>query len=195
MAFNQNNSHPKQGDPVTKLAEAAKMQTAKPADLAPKVRESVHAGVNTMADFQDKAAVDAKRLLQTSIDAATLQASEASDRVTRALGFSGEASERLIEQSNTNMDIVARCGTALTQALQDTSRSWLELSQKQWHRNLEGMQRLAGSKSLQEFTTTQTELLRESLEHVVQDSQAIAATSLKGMEQARDTLAKAPRQV
>jgi hypothetical protein len=195
MAFNQNNSHPKQGEAVTKLADAAKRETAKLVEQASSASENVRVGVHAMADLHEKAAVDTKQLFQNSIEAATLQANEASVRVTRALGFSGEGSERLVEQSNKNMDIVARCGTALTQALQDTSRSWLELSQKQWHRNLEGMQRLAGSKSVQEFTTTQTELLRESLEHVVQDSQAIAATSLKAMEQARDTFVKAPHQI
>jgi hypothetical protein len=75
----------------------------------------------------------------------------------------------------------------LTQAFQDTSRGWLELTQKQWQRNLEGMQRLAGAKSVQEFSTTQSELLRDGLEHMVRDGQAIAETSLKAIEKARDT--------
>jgi hypothetical protein len=146
------------------------------------------------ANLHEKATLDAQQIFQTSIDAAAVHANEGSERVIRALGFSGEGSERLVEQSKENMDIVARCGTTLTQAFQDTSRGWLELAQKQWQRNLEGMQRLAGSKSVQEFTTTQSELLRDGLEHMVQDSQAIAATSLKAMEQAQGTFKKVPRQ-
>jgi hypothetical protein len=63
-----------------------------------------------------------------------------------------KGSQRLAAQSKENMDTVARCGTMLTQAFQDTSRGWLELAQKQWQRNLEGMPRLAGAKSVQEFS-------------------------------------------
>jgi hypothetical protein len=187
MTFNQNHSPPKRGETPTKLADAAKGQPGRPAEQASSARDSHRVSTNTMAGLHEKAALDPKQLFQTSIDAATLQVSEASGRVTRAIGFSSEVSERLLEQSNKDMDIVARCGTALTQAFQDASGSGLEMSQKQWHRSLEGMQRLAGAKSVQEFATTPTELVRDSLEHAIEDSQAIAATSLKGIEQARDT--------
>jgi hypothetical protein len=195
MAFNQSTTQPRQSETVTKLADAAKVNGGKAAEVRSAGAESLGDGANAMADLNNRAAADAKKLFQTGVDTAARHANEASERVTRALGFSGEGSERLLAESKENMDIVARCGTALTQTLQDASRSWLELSQKQWQRNLEAMQRLAGSKSVQEFTTTQSELLRESLEHVVQDSHTIAATSLKGMEQARDTFLKAPRQL
>lgn len=185
MAFNQNNSQPKQAETVTKLADAAKV--GKSADSVSGGTDHVRVGVDSVAELHEKATSDTQKLLQTSIDAAALHANEASQRVSRAFGFSGEGSQRLAEQSKENMDTVARCGTMLTQAFQDTSRGWLELTQKQWQRNLEGMQRLAGAKSVQEFSTTQSELLRDGLEHMVRDGQAIAETSLKAIEKARDT--------
>ena len=187
MAFNQNNSQPKQADTVTKLADAAKVHAGKSADSVSGATDHVRVGVDSVAELNEKATSDTDKLLQTSIDAAALHANEASQRVSRAFGFSGEGSQRLAEQSKENMDTVARCGTMLTQAFQDTSRGWLELTQKQWQRNLEGMQRLAGAKSVQEFSTTQSELLRDGLEHMVRDGQAIAETSLKAIEKARDT--------
>jgi hypothetical protein len=187
MAFNQNNSQPKQAETVTKLADAAKAHVGKSADTVSGATDHVRVGVDSVAELHEKATSDTQKLLQTSIDAAALHANEASQRVSRAFGFSGEGSQRLAEQSKENMDTVARCGTMLTQAFQDTSRGWLELTQKQWQRNLEGMQRLAGAKSVQEFSTTQSELLRDGLEHMVRDGQAIAETSLKAIEKARDT--------
>jgi hypothetical protein len=194
MAFNQNNSQLKQAETVTKLADAAKAHVGKSAEQSTQAADGARVGVAMAANLHEKATLDAQQMLQTSIDAAAVHAHEGSERVIRALGFSGEGSERLVEQSKENMDIVARCGTTLTQAFQDTSRGWLELAQKQWQRNLEGMQRLAGAKSVQEFTTTQSELLRDGLEHMVQDSHAIAATSLKAMEQAQGTFKTVPRQ-
>lgn len=191
MAFNQSNVHAKQGEQVTKLADAQKI--GRPTEPASNPSDGVRPGA-AVADLQEKAADDTKTMFQSSIDAAAVHAKDASERVSRALGFSGEGGERLLEQSTENMDAVTRCGTVLTQAFQDTSRSWLELSHRQWQRNFDGMKRLAGSKSVQEFATTQSELLREGLEHMVDDSQAIANTSLRAMEQARDTFPKGPRQ-
>jgi hypothetical protein len=195
MAYNQNTTQPRQGETVAKLADSSKVHSGKSAEVLSRVTENARDGVNAMANLNEKATEDARRLFQTGIDAAAHHAGEASERGNRAFGFSGEASERLASKSKENLDVVTRCGTVLTQAFQDASRGWLELGQKQWQRNLEGMTRLAGSKSVQEFTTTQGELVREGLEHMVQDSQAIAATSLKSMEQARDTFLKAPRQL
>lgn len=187
MAFNHSTTQPRQGEIATKLADAAKVHGDQPAEAPPEATDDARDGANATANLNERAAEDAKRLFQTGVDAAAHHANEASERVTRAFGLSGEANERLVLQSKENMDVVTRCGTVLTQAFQDASRGWLELSQKQWQRNLEGMKRLAGTKSIQEFATTQSELVREGLEHMVQDSRAIAATSLKAMEQARDT--------
>jgi hypothetical protein len=46
------------------------------------------------------------------------------------------------------------------------------------------MNKLARSQSLQEFTAIQSELVREGLQNVVQDSRAIAETSLRAVDEA-----------
>jgi len=157
------------------------------AELGSKATEVVREGISRTADLQRQAGEHAKRILQDGVETASHHAREASEQVTRTLGFSGEASERLANQSKRNMEAVTRCGTVLTQALQDASRSWFDLGQKQWQRNLEGLNKLARSQSVQEFTAVQSELLREGLQHMVHESRTIADTSLRAIEEAGKT--------
>jgi hypothetical protein len=51
------------------------------------------------------------------------------------------------------------------------------------------MNKLAGSKSVQEFTSIQSDLVREGLQRMVQDSRCIAETSLRAIEDASKTFA------
>ena len=87
------------------------------------------------------------------------------------------------------MEAITKFGTVLTQALQETSRGWYGLAQKQLQRNLEGLSKLAHCRSVQEFAATQSGLVRESLQHVVEDSRSIAEGSLKAVNDASKALA------
>jgi hypothetical protein len=77
----------------------------------------------------------------------------------------------------------------VAQAYQDTSREWYGLAQEQWQRNLEGLSKLAHSRSVQEFVAAQSNLVRESLQSMVEDSRSIAELSLKAVNDASKAVA------
>ena len=187
MAFNQNNTQGKQTEQGAKIADAAKASLNRGAEQAARANNTARDGLHTVAELHTQAAETGKKMLQDGVETASKHAREATDRITRTLGFSGQDSERLARQSKQNMEAVTRCGTVLTQAFQDASRNWFELAQKQWQRNLDGMNKLASSKSVQEFTSIQSELVREGLQQMVQDSRGIAETSLRAIEDASKT--------
>ena len=191
MAFDQNTAQTKQNQQGAKFADAAKANLEKGAEQA---TQAARDGLNTVKDMHAQAAETGKKLLQDGIETASKQAREVSDRLTRTLGFSGQDSERLARQSKQNMEAVTRCGTVLTQALQDASRNWFELAQKQWQRNLDGMNKLTRSTSVQEFATIQSNLVREGLQQLFQDSRAIAETSLRAVEEASKAFPTVPQQ-
>ena len=83
------------------------------------------------------------------------------------------------------MEAITKFGTVLTQAYQDTSREWYGLAQKQWQRNIEGLSKLAQCRSVQDFTAVQSGLVRESLQHMVEDTRAIVKISLKAVNDAK----------
>src|ERR1700712_3824339 len=166
MALNQNNAQGKQHDQNDKIADTAKANIDKTAEQSAQFADAARDGMNKIVDLGEHATENTKQLVQKSVETASHHAREATERFTRTIGFSGENSERLALQSKQNMEAVTRCGTVLTQAFQDASRSWFGLAQKQFQRNLEGMNKLVHARSVQEFTTIQSELVRDGLQHM-----------------------------
>jgi hypothetical protein len=184
MANDQNTNQAKQNGQDARITEAAKANFGNTADQGKQFANAAREGVNKMVDLREKATESTKQMMQQSIETASQQAREAADRFSKTLGFSGENSEHLARQSKQNLEAVTRCGTVLSQAFQDVSRNLFDLGQKQFQRNLEGMTKLTRATSVQEFTTIQSDLMREGLQHMVQDSKAIAETSARAVEEA-----------
>ena len=194
MAVNQNAAQSTQNERDSKVVDAARDNINQTAQHASQVVDFTRDSVSKMADLRDQTAENTKQIVQRSVETVSRQAREATDRFTRTLGFSGEGSERLARQSKQNMEAVTRCGTVLTQAFQDASRHWFELGQKQWQRNLEGLNKLTQAKSVQEFTAIQSELAREGLQNMVQDSRTITETSVRAVEEASKTFSSVAQQ-
>ncbi|MER2266685.1 phasin family protein [Methylobacterium oxalidis] len=184
MAFDQNTAQAKQREQNDKAADTAKANIEKTAEQGKQFADATRDGMHKMADLSEQAAENTRKIVQRGVETTSQQAREATERFTRTLGFTGEDSERLARQSKQNMEAVTRCGTVLTQAFQDASRGWFGLAQSQWQRNLDGLNRLTQAKSVQEFAAIQSELARESLQHIVQDSRAITETSARAVEEA-----------
>jgi hypothetical protein len=191
MVADQSKTSGDQNERVRNPTDAAKKNLNQAAEQGTEIADAVRDGSTRMADLQDRTAESARQVLQRGVETAAQQMQTTTDRLTRTLGFSGEDSERLAQQSRRNMEVVARCGTLLTQAFQDTSRRWFELGQWQWQHNLDGMNRLTRARSLQELTAIQSELAREGLQQVVQDGRTIAETSLRAVDEASKAFARA----
>jgi len=187
MAVNQNATQDIKDERGNNVADAAKANLNKATEQGTRFVDAARDGINKIVDLREQATENTKQVVQKSVETASQQAREAADRFTRTLGFSGQDSERLARQSKQNMEAITRCGTVLTQAFQDASRSWFGLAQKQFQRNLEGLNKLTHAKSVQEFTAIQSDLVRESLQHMVQDSKAITETSTRAVEEASKT--------
>ncbi|MER2269312.1 phasin family protein, partial [Methylobacterium oxalidis] len=142
MAFNQNSNQSKQSEQSDKVADTAKANLDRTAEQGKQFADATRDGVNKLAELQEQAAENTKKIVQRSVETASQQARETGARFTKTLGFTGEDSERLARQSKQNLEAVARCGTVLTQAFQDASRHWFELGQRQWQRNLDGVNKL-----------------------------------------------------
>src|SRR3954464_14801546 len=106
-------------------------------EQARKNDDAARARVEMLADFRQRATEDVWKSMETRVDAASQGFQNASSQFARALGFSGEEGEQLARQSGQDVEAIAKFGTVLTQACQDSSREWYGLAQKQLQRNLE----------------------------------------------------------
>src|SRR3954454_12282187 len=153
-------------------------------EQAHKNGDDARAGIEKLADFRQRATDGAWKSMESGVEAASQGFQDASNQFARTLGFSGEEGERLARESGQNVEAITTFGTVLTQACQDASREWYGLAHKQLQRNLEVMSKLANCRLVQNFTATQSGLVRESLEHMVEDSRSIADISLKAVNDA-----------
>src|SRR3954466_5988723 len=110
-------------------------------EQAPKNAEAARAGVEKLADFRQRATDNGWISMESGLDATSQSLQNASDQLTRTLGFSAEDGERLARQSAQNVAAITNLGTVLTQACQDISRGWYGLAydwygfaQEQWQR-------------------------------------------------------------
>jgi hypothetical protein len=166
----------------------AREQTRKD-EQAHKNADVARAGVEKLADFRQQTTEGAWKSVESGVDAVSQGFQNASDQFVRGLGFSGENGERLARQSGQDMEAITKFGTVLNQAYQDTSREWYGLAQKQFQRNLEGLGKLAHCRSVQDFAAVQSGLIRESLQHMAEDSRLIAEVSLKAVSEAQKAIA------
>jgi hypothetical protein len=163
-------------------------------EQAHKNGDAARARIEKLADFRQRATDDAWTSMESGVEAASQGFQDASNQFARTLGFSGEEGERLARQSGQNVEAITKFGTVLTQAYQDTSREWYGLAQKQLQRNLEGLSKLAHCRSVQDFAAVQSGLIRESLQHMVEDTGLIAEISLKAVNEARKAVAGTARE-
>ncbi|WP_336491131.1 phasin family protein [Methylobacterium nigriterrae] len=194
MAFNQISAQGNQHELSERMADTARANIDKAAEQGAQFVDAARDRLNLMVALREQATENTKQIVQRSVETASQQAREAAERFTKTLGFTGEDSERLARQSKQNVEAVTRCGTVLTQAYQDASRSWFDLGQRQWRRNLDGLNRLTQARSIQEFAAIQSELARDGLQHMVQDSRTIAETSVRAVEEASKTFSSMAQQ-
>ena len=72
----------------------------------------------------------------------------------------------------------------LSEAFQSTSRLLFDYCQKQFERNFDALTKIAQAKSLNEAATIQQQLMREGMQHLVDDNKAITDAAAKAIHDA-----------
>ncbi|MFH6782642.1 MULTISPECIES: phasin family protein [Methylobacterium] len=156
--------------------DTAAEQASRMADLAKDTMDQAGA-------LQGRTADTTQQIVQMGVETVSRTAREFNERLSRTMGVGSEDGERFAAQARKNSDAVGRCGTVMTHAMQDAWRSSVELGQKRWQRNLEDLKRLAGARTMQEFSMIQSEMMRETVQSLVEDARTVAETSLRAFEE------------
>ncbi|WP_046867185.1 phasin family protein [Microvirga massiliensis] len=142
--------------------------------------ETTEAGreaVNTVADAAQEAAV-------IGLDGVR----RVTERVTQALGVTGQESEAVTRQASENLGALTETGTVLARGLQEVSREWLTLSQHGLQKNIEGLTQLARCRTLQDLVAVQSELMRNNWHYMIDVSRQIAERSIEIANEAAQTI-------
>jgi phasin family protein len=155
--------------------------------------ESAREGARQLADTARQAAEATQETMRAAIDTASQTFQRSADQLARSFGLSGQQGEELARQSTRNLEAVTECGTILLRGWQDISREWMSLGQRRLQKNLENMQTLAACQNMQDLVATQTELVRDTMQEMVDNGRHIAERSVEVANEAAQTLTKSAK--
>jgi len=78
----------------------------------------------------------------------------------------------------------ARFSSVLMKGAQEVSHEWFGFAQERVQKNMDGLNRLVGCRSVQDFVATQSDLMRDGLQQVIDTNKRIAELSVRVAEEA-----------
>src|SRR4051795_6380810 len=171
---NDPNDQNKAADEATRTARTVTNEAARVGEQA----------ARTGADIARRSAETARETLQSGLNTATETFQRITDQFTQVLGFNGPQSEELARRSSQNVQAVSQASTVLAKGAQDVSREWFNAAQERLTKGMDGLNRLAGTRSVQDFVAVQSDLVRDDLEQVIDTNKRIAELSVRVADEA-----------
>jgi len=152
--------------------------------------ESAREGARQLADTARQAAEATQETVRAALDTASQTFQRSADQFARSFGFSGQQGEELARQSTRNLEAMTECSTILMRGFQEISREWISLAQRRVQKNLENINTLAACQTVQDLVATQTELVRDNMQEIVDNSRHLAEKSVEVANEAAQTLTR-----
>ena len=111
------------------------------------------------------------------------------EQVTQIFTLSAGRGEELTRQSAQNLEAITEASTALTRGFEEVSREWLGLVQEGVRRNLDAFGALSRCRSMPEFLSLQSELVRDNLQQTIEGLRRIGETSTRVANEATQNVA------
>src|SRR3954469_1630908 len=174
MATRNDNDQNKAADEAARTARTVTDEAARVGE------QTARAG----ADIANRSTETARDAFQAGLNTASETFQRMSDQVTKVLGFNGPQSEELARRSSQNLQAVSQDSAVLSRGAQEVSRELIQLVQDRVQKNVEALNRLAGTRSVQDFVAVQSDLARDGLSQVIDTNKRIAEVSVRVAEEA-----------
>ena len=178
----QTRDHTKRDEQNHKAAEVARTVTNEAV-----TNEAARVGEQTAragADLARRGAETARDSLQSGVNLATESFQRINDQLTKAWGFNGPQAEELARRSSQNIQAVSQASSVLIKGAQEVSREWFGFAQERVQKNMDGLNRLLGCRSVQDFVATQSDLARDNLQQMIDTNKRVAEVSVRVAEEA-----------
>ena len=151
--------------------------------VADKTAEASRAAAKANSEILRTQIETAQQAVRSGLEAGMRSLEGLTQNWTRAFGAATPNPE-LAEQSAKNVQAVSQASTALAKGAQDASRAWFDLTQKAVRTNLEAMGQFASCRSVQELMTLQSNIVRDSLQQVIESGEVVARASSEAIREA-----------
>ena len=171
---NDTNDQNKAADEAARTARAVTDGTARVGE------QTARAG----ADVFRRSTETARESVQSGLNTATQTFQRMTDQFTQVLGFNGPQAEELARRSSQNLQAVTQASTVLARGAQEVSQEVFGLVQDRLQKNVEAVNRIVGVRSVQDFVAVQSDLVRDSLQQVIDTNKRIAELSVRVADEA-----------
>src|SRR5215204_3892723 len=136
------------------------------------------------ADVFRRSTETARDTLQAGLNTATQTVQRMTDQFNQTLGFNGPQAEELARCASQNIQAVSQASSVLMKGAQEVSHAWFGFAQERVQKNMDGLNRLAGVRSVQDFVAVQSDLVRDNLQQVIDTNKHVAEVSVRVADEA-----------
>ena len=165
-------------DDVARTARVVTNETARAGERA------ARAG----ADVANRGAETLRDTMRSGLNTATETFQRATDQFLKGFTFSGPQSEDVARRSSQAIDAVTQTGSIMARGFQEVSQELIGLAQERLTKNIDGLNRLAGCRSVQDFVSVQSDLVRDNLQQAIETNRRVAEVSLRIADEAARTI-------
>jgi phasin family protein len=180
MATRNDNNEQNKAEQNKAADEAARTARTVTNEAARVGEQTARAG----ADVFRRSTETARDGLQQGLNTATQSFQRVTDQFTKVLGFNGPQAQEVARRSSENLQAVSQASSVLARGFQEVSHEVLGLVQDRMTKNIDGLSRLAGCRSVQDFVAVQSDLVRDGLQQVIDTNKRIAEVSLRTADEA-----------
>jgi phasin family protein len=171
---NDNNDQNKAADEAARTARTVTDEAARVGE------QTARAG----ADIANRGTEAARNAVEAGLNTATQTFQRVSDQFTKVLGVSGPQAEEVARRSSENLQAVSQASTVLARGAQEVSQEVFGLIQDRLTKNVDAVNRLVGTRSVQDFVAVQSDLARDTLQQVIDTNRRIAELSVRVADEA-----------
>jgi phasin family protein len=162
-------------DTVRRTAERTAEQTRRIGQTAAEAGEEVaRAGANLL---QQNA--ELQNAWRFGLDMATAVMGRSTDQLGRTLGLSGSEAQQATERSARNAETILYSTTAVIKGMSGMSREYFEFVRHQIENSIDRTNELWRCRTPQDVAAVQSDLVRDTVESVLESSRRMADMSLK----------------
>jgi phasin family protein len=161
---------------TSRLGQTAAEQTARVGQVAAEAGAEV---ARASASLVKQNAETLQNAWRFGLEMATSVMGRSTEQFGRTLGLSGEGVQKATERSARNTQTILYTGTAAAKVMGGISQEYLQMVRHQVEKNMGHMDELWACRTPQDFAVIQSDMVRETVETVLESSRRIADMSIK----------------
>lgn len=174
------------------MAEASHETTRRAAGHAAQtartMSDAAERTARTGAEVFQRNSEQVRQTFEMGSDAASRLAERAFGQFARAFGVvTGNGAQQATQQSARNVEVIMHSNALIADGVQTIAREWMTFVQHRAERNMETFEALTNCRSVQDCIAAQTNMVRDSIEDLLQATKRVAEVSTRMVDQAVQT--------